>query len=73
MQGLARPLPSFPPVAEVVRPRREIVHHSRQGVVAMRRSFSLVLTLAALAAGSVHAQGTSGSINATASVVAGLA
>ena len=38
----------------------------------MRRSFSLVLTLAALAAGSVHAQGTSGSINATASVVAAL-
>ena len=38
----------------------------------MRRSLSLVVALAAVAAGSVNAQGTSGSINATASVVAAL-
>lgn len=38
----------------------------------MRRSLSLVVALAAVAAGSANAQGTSGSINATASVVAAL-
>jgi hypothetical protein len=38
----------------------------------MRRSLSLVVALAAVAAGSLNAQGTSGSINATASVVAAL-
>ena len=38
----------------------------------MRRSLSLVVALAAVVAGSVKAQGTSGSINATASVVAAL-
>ncbi len=38
----------------------------------MRRSLSLVVALAAVGAGSAEAQGTSGSINATAQVVAAL-